>query len=128
MTTSIERLRAVADFAEKHDLAGPLSSANVHFDCKVQLYGAGDEIAALIPWAEALGETVIWIRDVKPDFHLYVRGELPGLDGPFTVVAVTEGVETQAIVDAAMFRASSDLPVALAVMRRLARSGKDTPK
>lgn len=128
MTTSIEKLRAIADFAEKHDLGTHLSSANLHGDCKVQLYGGAAEIAALLPWAEALEETVIWIRLVEPNFHLYVHGQLPDVEGKFTVVAVTGPAENQAIVDASMYRRSSDLPVALDVMRRLARLGKETSK
>lgn len=125
----IVKLRAVADFVEKHGLEQHVASVgSLLFAPDIQLYEGRKEsaIAALLPWAEAFGATVFFLRPGGLHFHMHVFGEIPGIEGRFGVVAITREAESQAIVEAGMVRHNgNDLPVALDVMRTLIRSGKD---
>lgn len=131
MSDQIKKLRAITDFAEKHDVAARVSSVSVYHGPHVQLYERAEEsaIESLLEWATALEATVVWVREVGDRFHLYVRESLPGL-GKFEVVAITREAESQAIVAAGMYR-RTDLPVSVAVMRKLitksVESEQDTP-
>lgn len=132
MKDQIKKLRAIADFAEKHGLEQHLAGANVGYGTDVSLYERRTEsaLAALLQWAEALGSSALQARDADPLFHVYAYGTLPDIDGTVSVVVVLREAESDALVEAGVPRLAdhAEAPVTLDVARKCIRGAGLTPE
>lgn len=97
------RLRAAADYIDKHDVPR-LLSARVDTDV-VDFHGTTssrvDRLPMFLRWADTLGGDVALIAiSHGKGFHLYARGTLPGTKFATEIVVIVDSDEHPALAEA----------------------------
>jgi len=103
MNDFTDRLRAAADYIDKHDVPR-LLSARVDTDV-VDFHGTTssrvDRLRMFLRWADTLGGDVALIAiSHGKGFHLYARGTLPGTKFATEIVVIVDSDEHPALAEA----------------------------
>ena len=95
MNDFTDRLRAAADYIDKHDVP-KLLSASVRTD-SVDFHGTAgsrSNLAMFLRWADTLGgDVALYAAPHVETFHLYAHGVLPGTEFAAELVAIVNGAD-----------------------------------
>jgi len=113
MNNFTDRLRAAADYIDKHDVPR-LLSARVDTGV-VDFHGTTnsrvDRLPMFLRWADTLGGDVALIAvSHGKGFHLYARGVLPGTEFAAELVVIADSAEHPELADA-LGDNEGDIPV-----------------
>ncbi|MEA5366047.1 hypothetical protein VA596_41420 [Amycolatopsis sp., V23-08] len=99
------RLRATADYIDRHDVPRLLSVTVSGLTDVVDFHGSPlncNRVAVFLRWADTLDGDVALVvvpREKDSRFHLYARGTLPGTDLAAEFVVIVDGDDYPALAD-----------------------------
>lgn len=122
MNDFTDRLRAVADYIDKHDVPRLLSATVSSLTNTVDFHGSpsSDWLAVFLRWAGTLsGEVALVAIPYGETFHLHARGTLPGTEFAADLIVVVDNVDYPTLADE-IGSGEREIPVAREQLAKIA--------